>query len=249
MRNGLIDGTKCQSSEQKGNLFRLLCIAHTTNGSCVMKKSLSLSDTKWKQSIEFLKLYLGMEEWSHDSNNKVEVINARPQIAKVLWSLQHFFPRNSNPNGYKLPKMHGITNMQEYMMLFGSGINFHGEPGKSAHKQFIKITGQRTQQRVGEFAQQTALQYYKILVSSILRMTVRSNPIFTINQEILKQIWTLQNQKKTLSLECQESMISKLIMNWLKWWKQKAKVIVNWSYNVKILKGSLWCGKVSLKYL
>ncbi len=32
MRNRLIDGTKCQSSEQKENLFRLLCIAHTTNG-------------------------------------------------------------------------------------------------------------------------------------------------------------------------------------------------------------------------
>jgi hypothetical protein len=28
MRNGLIDGTKCQSSERKGNLFQLLCIAH-----------------------------------------------------------------------------------------------------------------------------------------------------------------------------------------------------------------------------
>ena len=39
MRNGLIDGTKCQSSEWKGNLFRLLCIAHTTNGSRVMKRS------------------------------------------------------------------------------------------------------------------------------------------------------------------------------------------------------------------
>jgi hypothetical protein len=28
MRNGLIDGTKCQSPERKGNIFRLLCIAH-----------------------------------------------------------------------------------------------------------------------------------------------------------------------------------------------------------------------------
>jgi hypothetical protein len=55
--------------------------------------------------------------------------------------------------------MHGITKMQEYMTLFGSGINFYGGPGESAHKQFIKIPGQRTQQRVGEFAQQTALQY------------------------------------------------------------------------------------------
>jgi hypothetical protein len=84
MRNGLIDGTNCQSSERKGNLFRLVCIAHTTNRSRVMKRSLSLSDTKWEQYIEFLKLYLGMKEWFHDSNNKLEVINTQPQIAKVL---------------------------------------------------------------------------------------------------------------------------------------------------------------------
>ena len=62
--------------------------------------------------------------------------------------------------------MHGITKMQEYMTLFGSGINFYGGPGESAHKQFIKIPGQRTQRRVSEFAQQTALQYYNMLVSS-----------------------------------------------------------------------------------
>jgi hypothetical protein len=84
MRNGLIDGTKCQSSEQKGNLFQLLCIAHTTNGSPVMKRSLRLKDTTWKQYIEFLKLYLGMEECFYDSNNKNEVINAQRQIEKVL---------------------------------------------------------------------------------------------------------------------------------------------------------------------
>jgi hypothetical protein len=46
MRNGLIDRTKCWSSEQKGNLFQLLCIAHTTNRSHVMKQSLKYSDTK-----------------------------------------------------------------------------------------------------------------------------------------------------------------------------------------------------------
>ncbi len=51
-------------------------------------------------------------------------------------------------------------------MLFGSGINFYGGPGESAHEQFIKMPGQRTQRRVSMFAQQTALQYYNILVSS-----------------------------------------------------------------------------------
>jgi hypothetical protein len=62
--------------------------------------------------------------------------------------------------------MHGITEMQEYMKLFGSGINYYGGPGESAHKQVIKIPGQRTQHRVSEFAQQTALQYYNMVVSS-----------------------------------------------------------------------------------
>jgi hypothetical protein len=52
------------------------------------------------------------------------------------------------------------------MKLFGSGVNCYGGPGKSAHKQFIKIPGQRTQRRVSEFAHQTALQYYNMLVSS-----------------------------------------------------------------------------------
>ncbi len=51
------------------------------------------------------------------------------------------------------------------MRLFGSGINCYGGPGESGHKQFIKIPGQRTQCRVSEFAQQTALQYYNMLVS------------------------------------------------------------------------------------
>jgi hypothetical protein len=49
--------------------------------------------------------------------------------------------------------MHGITKMQEYMKLFGSKIDFYGGSGESAHKQFIKIPGQRTQRRVSEFAQ------------------------------------------------------------------------------------------------
>ena len=32
VRNGILDGTKCQSSERRGNLFQLLCIAHTAAG-------------------------------------------------------------------------------------------------------------------------------------------------------------------------------------------------------------------------
>jgi len=181
MRNGLIDGTKCQSSERKGNLFRLLCIAHTARGSSILQKSLSYTGRKWNRLVEFLKLYLSMEEWFHDANKKEEVTIARVSIAKVLQMLQQLFPRPPKTNGYNIPKMHGMTKMQSYIKLFGSGINFYGGPGESAHKLFIKIPGQRTQRRVGELAKQTALQYYNMLVSSYAaeecRTTIETNQL------------------------------------------------------------------------
>ena len=105
MRNGLIDGTKCQSSERKGNLFRLMCIAFTTKGRNVLQRSLNLSDIRWKQFIMFLKMYMAMEEWFHDCNDKEEVKKSRVEIAKVLSSLQRFFPRDITTNGYNIPKM------------------------------------------------------------------------------------------------------------------------------------------------
>jgi hypothetical protein len=114
-----------------------------------------------------------------------------------------FFPRNTNTNGYSLPKMHEMTKMQEYMMLFGSGINFYGGPGESAHKQFIKIPRQRRQRRVSEFAQHTALQYCNILVSDYVAHDSMISSHLYKNQEILTQM-TLLNQKEMLSLKCQE---------------------------------------------
>jgi hypothetical protein len=55
-----------------------------------------------------------MEEWFHDSNNKDEVDSFRGEISKVLTSLQKFFPRSEHTNGYRLPKMHGMTKMLSY---------------------------------------------------------------------------------------------------------------------------------------
>ena len=45
-RNGLIDRTKCQAEEQKGNLFYLLCIAQTVDGSTKLQASLGYSQSK-----------------------------------------------------------------------------------------------------------------------------------------------------------------------------------------------------------
>jgi hypothetical protein len=40
-------------------------------------------------------------------------------------------------------KMHGMTEMQSYIKLFGSGINVFGGPGEAAHKTFMKSAGQK----------------------------------------------------------------------------------------------------------
>ncbi len=86
-----------------------------------------------------------MEEWFHDSNNKDEVNSSRGEIYKVLTSLQKFFPRSDHTNGYRLPKMLGMTKMQSNIQRFGSGMNFHGGPGEAAHKTFVKSVGQKRQ--------------------------------------------------------------------------------------------------------
>jgi hypothetical protein len=65
-----------------------LCIAHRTKAKTILKNSLQLSDVRWKKFIHFLKSYLAMEEWFHDSNYKDKVHDARDEIARVLTLLQ-----------------------------------------------------------------------------------------------------------------------------------------------------------------
>ena len=120
-----------------------------------------------KEVLKCMKNYVAMEEWFHDNNGKDEVRSARNNIALVLRLVQQFFPRSEKTNGYNIPKMHGMTKMQEYMKLFGSGMNFYGGPGEAAHKTFVKMAGQKTQRRVNEFAKQTANQYYYMMLTEI----------------------------------------------------------------------------------
>ncbi len=100
-QNGIIDGMKCQAEERKGNLFLLLCIAYTTDGSNMLQRALGHpSQHQWKKLLQFLKLYLSMEEWFHDCNRIEEVVNSKNMIGKVLQMLQEFFPRGEGTNGY-----------------------------------------------------------------------------------------------------------------------------------------------------
>jgi hypothetical protein len=135
-------------------------------------------------------------------------------------------------NGYNLPKVHGITKMQDYMRLFGSGISFYGGPGESAHKQTIKIPGQRTQCRVSEFTKQTALQYYNMLVSGHAAQDclVESNHNKKIGESEIEFDATQQN--RDFFIEMSGTYDFRVMRVLIKMIKAESKVNVNWSYNV-----------------
>jgi hypothetical protein len=107
-----------------------------------------------------------MEEWFHDCNDEKGVQSSRNEIVMVLKMMRRFFPRGDRLNGYCIPKMHGITKMQEYIKILGSGMIIYGGPGEAAHKTFVKSAGQKTQCHVGDFAKQTANWYYNTMLTS-----------------------------------------------------------------------------------
>ncbi len=130
-------------------------------------------------------------------------------------------------------------------MLFGSGIYFYGGPGESAHKQLIKIPGQRTQQRVSEFAQQTSLQYYNMLVSGYAAHDCQ------IESNLYKQsgntdtYFNTTEPKGDVVIEMSGKYDFKVTNESIEMMEAENKIIVNWSYNVQILEGS--CDKYNLK--
>ena len=83
-----------------------------------------------------------------------------------------------------------MTKMQFYIQLFGSGMNFYGGPGEAAHKTFVKSAGQKTQRKVSEFAQQTATQYYHMLLSScaVQNFTDNANCLVQVGCDKIQEI-------------------------------------------------------------
>ena len=49
--------------------------------------------------------------------------------------------------GWNIPKMHWLTKMQTFIVLFGCGINFFCGSWETFHKMFVKDTGNNTQGR------------------------------------------------------------------------------------------------------
>ena len=162
-RTGLFELTLVQAHERRGNLFVLLCISHCRDAKLYFVDALRNVGVDPKDFFRSLKLYLSMEEWFHDNNPVEEVDASRVLIAEVLGLIQKVYIRNDGQK-WNIPKMHGLTKMQHYITLFGSGINFFGGPGESFHKKFVKDTGNNTQKRVDEFNTQISTRCYERMV-------------------------------------------------------------------------------------
>ena len=112
-------------------------------------------------------------------------------------------------------------------------LTFYGGPGESAHKQFIKIPGQRTPQRVSEFAQQTALQYYNMLASShaVYDCQMRSNLHKQSGNADTDFDSTEPKGGVVIELSGYGFKVTHELIDIM---ASESKVIVNWSYNVQI---------------
>ncbi|KAL7547395.1 hypothetical protein ACHAWF_010706, partial [Thalassiosira exigua] len=168
---------------RRGNLFILLCIGHCRDAKLYFVNALS------EVAI------LGhIEEWFHDNNPVEEVETSRVMIAEVLGLIQKVFIRNDGQKWHTL-KMHGLTKMQHYITLFGSGINFFGGPGESFHKKFVKDTGNNTQKRIDEFNTQISTRCYERMVLDHAMTVHKTNQAakFTSQKADTKKLRTLRN--------------------------------------------------------
>ncbi len=122
--------------------------------------------------------------------------------------------------------------------MFGSGINLYGGPGESAHKQIIKIPGQRTQCRVSEFVQQTAFQYYNMLVSGYTSQEclIESNN-YKQSGECETEL-DITQQKGKISIEMSGKYDIRVTHELIEMMEAESKVNINWSYDDKILDGN-----------
>ena len=128
--------------------------------------------------------------------------------------------------------MHGMTKMQMYMILFGSGINFYGGLGELAHKIFIKIPGRRTQRRVSEFAQQAALQYYNMLVSGYATEGCHKNNHKQVG-EVGRDTSQTNRNSEDIEIELSGKYEFTVTHNLLQRMEHAQKLSVTWTYNDK----------------
>jgi hypothetical protein len=193
-RNGCLKNTLVNASERRGNLFRLLCICHTDQISRRLTDILKEKRVPIKDFIKCIKLYLSLEEWMHTTIPKVEIEASRTLVSEIVTLIQKCFPRTDENGaeigqGWKFPKMHALTKFIDYMILFGSAINFFGGVGECNHKKFVKDTGCNTQKRTNTFTSQVATRYSETMTFDLANHCIktRHNKLYGIISEGLEK--------------------------------------------------------------
>ena len=87
--------------------------------------------------------------------------------------LQDLFPRGGQ--GWHLPKIHGLTQFQTFITLYGSADNFNTDTGESNHRWLVKDTISITQKRKDLLVGQTSHHCYHGLVVDIAASSIESS--------------------------------------------------------------------------
>lgn len=201
VRNSVLKNSLVTASERRGNLFRFLCLAHTDEIKARLQQCFSNQNIRISDFFLCIKLFLGMEDWFHATNPKPEVRASKILIAQTLQLIKEVFPRiDTNGEevgqGWSIPKFHGTTKFTDYIMLFGSAINFFGGVGECNHKMFVKATGHNTQKRINSFTSQVAARYYEAMTIDIAKKSLDNRR--KDEYEYIDVSKTLRNKNTTL---------------------------------------------------
>jgi hypothetical protein len=172
VRNSVLKNSLVTPSKRQGNLFQLLFFSHTNEIRTRLEQCLTYEKIDRSNFFLCIKLYLGMEEWFHAKNPKTKVCASDILIGKPLQLIKDVFPRTDNDGeelgqGWSLPKFHTTAKFREYLISFGSAINFYGGVGECNHKKFVESTGFNTQKRIKNFTSQVATRYYEAMTFGI----------------------------------------------------------------------------------
>jgi len=162
-RSGVLKTSRVNASEKEGNLFRILCGSFTDTSKETLHPALETMGIDPNDFQSCVIMYLSMCRWFHANNPKQEVRDSDLLVSRVVSEIHRIFPRDGN--GWNLQKTHGLILIpRRYMRKLGSAVNFHGGPGETNHKKFVKDAGNNTQGRPNCFSSQAAQRCYETYV-------------------------------------------------------------------------------------
>ena len=159
-RGGFGDGTKMAGGNAFGHILIQLCVSYTDSGLDHLRDGMTSNLISLREYRHCIKLLLGFDRWSGQTNPIDEVENAVGLLGELIDLIKRCFPRCEGQE-WDLPKIHSLAKMIHYMLKFGSTKGISGQTGEHALKEIMKDHAQQTQRRPNVFTQQVALRSYE----------------------------------------------------------------------------------------